>query len=555
MSFNQPPSRKLAKGFGLLAIAFVLFTALVTMLLQIGLPSSTAAALFVIVTFTTFMTIGFVSRTMQLSDFQVAGRSISPALNGMATAAAFLASAGFLGLAGAFFGGGDMVLAVVAGWTVGFLALSVLIAPYFRRTAAVSVADFLAIRFSSRVVRLAAAVVTVACCFAFLVAEITAAGLVAARLLGITVDVGIGIAVIVILAGSLLGGMRAVTLTAIAQYIVAIVAFLTPVIILSVQIYDLPVPQLAFGYALESITELGGSATEETMGRFLALPPLDGFNMVVLALCLAAGIASMPTILMRSATSDSVGAARLSAGWGLFFVLVVISTAPAYAAFARLALLADPSSGPLAPDTIVLALPMITGLSPAMTALVATGALAAILAAATALLFAISQTIGHDFYAGLLDGNGPPSRQLIVTRIFLIVVACLAGWYATRQIDDIFSLAATSLSLAASGLFPAVLLAIWWKRATAPGALVGIVLGFAAAASYIVMVIYGDLAPWQPMGSAGTGLPPMAAAFFGIPVGLLSIILVSHISRPPAPERVEIVEALRRPTPSPLFDV
>lgn len=554
MSFIEPPTRRLTKGFALFAIAFVLFVAIVTMLLQVGLPGSAAAILFSLFVFTTIIAIGFVTRTMQLSDFQVAGRSIPAPLNGMATATALLASAGFLGVAGALFGGGDVVLAVIAGWTVGFLALSVLIAPYYRRSAAVSAADFLAIRFASRSVRFAAVIVTLACSFAFLVAEITAAGLVASHLLDISIDTGIGLALIVIVAGSLLGGMRAVTLSAIAHYIIAVVAFLTPVMVLSVQIYDLPVPQLAFGYAFEATSESGAGATAATMSRYLALPRLDGFNMVVLALCLAAGVASMPSILMRISTAEGVDAARLSAGWALLFVLIFIATAPAYAAFARLALLADPSSAPFDADNVVLILPIVTNLSPAISALVAAGALAAILAAATALLFAISQTIGHDLYAGVLDRNGPPSRRLIVTRVFLIAVAGLVGWYATHPIDDIFSLAATSLSLAASGLFPALLLGIWWKRATAAGAFAGIVFGFSAAAAYVFMVMYGGMAPWQPLGSTGTGMPPMAAAFFGIPVGLLTIILVSHISPAPPPERLELVEALRRPAPSPFFD-
>jgi cation/acetate symporter len=276
--------------------------------------------------------------------------------------------------------------------------------------------------------------------------------------------------------------------------------------------------------------------------------------MVVLALCLALGVASMPHILMRSATAGGVGAARLSAGWALLFVLIIIATAPAYAAFARLAHFARPSAGLSEADAVVLALPSITNLPPAMTGLIAVGALAAILAAATAQLFSIAQTIGHDFYGGIIDRTGPSGRRLIDTRIFLIAVACLAGWYAAHPVVDIFRLAATSLSLAASGLFPALLLGIWWKRATAWGTLIGMLFGSAAAAVYVAMVLYGDLMPWRPLGSAGSGLPPMAAAFFGVPIGFLTIFLVSLITPKPVPERIKFVEALRRPTSSPLFD-
>lgn len=553
MSYSMRRSKNLGRRFGVFAIAFVLFTAVVTMLSQLGLTDSAVANIFALVVLSIFIVIGFAARTMQLPEFQVAARAIPPTMNGMATAAAFIASGGFLGLAGAFFGGGGTVLAVIAGWSLGFLALSVLIAPYFRRTSAVSIADFLAIRFANPWVRLAAVVITLASSIAFLVAEISAAGQVAASFLDISVNTGVGFAVVAIIAGSLLGGMRAVTMTAIAQYIVLVIAFLAPLVVLSVQNYGIPVPHLTYGYALEAIKEPGLTAISVSPNSFLALQSLDGFNMVVLALCLAAGIASMPSILMRCATSDGIGAARASAGWALIFILIIVAAAPAYAAFTELSLLADPAVTPFDTSNVVLALPLIAGLSPAITSLVAVGALAAILAAATALLFAMAHTIGHDFFSGIIDRNGPPSRQLIVTRFFLIAVACLAGWCATMSIDNIFSLAATSLSLAASGLFPAMFLGIWWKRATAWGTFAGMVLGFAAAASYILMVLYGGLTPWQPLGSVGTGLPPMAAAFFGIPVGILANILISQISEEPEPEQNDIVEALRRPTPTPLF--
>jgi cation/acetate symporter len=547
MSLSEIAHQKLGRRFGLFAVVFAIFIAIMTMLSHVGLPDAATTILFALVTLAAFVVIGVVARTMQLSDFQAASQSTPPVLNGMATAAAFLASGGFLGLAGAFFGGSETVLAIVAGWTVGFLALSMLVAPYFRRSAAVSVADFLAIRFASSAVRFLAVIVTLASSLAFLVAEITAAGLIAAHSFDIGVDTGIVLTLILIVSGSLLGGMRAVTLTAITQYIVLAIAFVAPIMVLSVQEYGIPVPQLTYGYALEAIAKLDGAATDIVSNRFLALVPLDGLNMTALALCIALGVASMPHIVMRSATSTSAGAARLSAGWALLFVLVIVATAPAYAAFTRLALLAGPSVDPVDADSIVLLLPAIANLSPAMSALIAIGAIAAILAAATALLFAIAQTIGHDFYGGILDRHGPSGRQLIVTRFFIIAIACLAGWYALRPIGDIFSLAATSLSLAASGLFPALFLGIWWQRTTSWGALAGMVIGFATAATYIGMVLYGDLTPWQSFENVWSTVPPMAAAIFGVPVGLLTIILVSLITPAPTPEKMKILEALRRP--------
>jgi cation/acetate symporter len=172
----------------------------------------------------------------------------------------------------------------------------------------------------------------------------------------------------------------------------------------------------------------------------------------------------------------------------------------------------------------------------------------------SALLFAIANTLGHDFFGGLLDPHGPPGRRLIMTRIALIAVAALAAWYALDAPRDIFALAATSLSLAASGLFPALLLAVWWKRANAAGALAGIVLGFAAGAAYVWATLFGGMAPWQPLGSGGSGLPATAAAFFGLPVGLIATIFVSQITREPTEEETETIEAIRRPTPDGRFE-
>ena len=547
MSLEPQTSLDFGKGFSLFAIAFALFAAVIVLLVEGGMPGSAASILLASGTLISFIVIGIFARTMHLPDFQVASHAVPPVLNGMATAAALLSSAGFLGLAGLFFGGNNAALAVVAGWMIGFLALSVLIAPYFRRTGAATIAEFLAIRFGSAGARLAALVVTLAASAGFLVAELAAAGEITDRLLGIGADTGIGIAVIVIICGSMLGGMRAVTTTAIAQYIVLAIAFLTPVILLSLQIVGGPDTS---SFDLSVSAETAAKVTN----RFLPIPPLDSFNMVALALSLATGIACLPHIVMRSASSVGVGAARRAAGWALFFVLPFIALAPIYAAFAHAALRPDSSGDPVDAATIVLSLPIIAELSPAVSALAAAGALAAILASATALLFTIASAVGHDLYSGLLDRNGPSGRRLVVTRVVIVAVACVAAWYASSVDDTIFALAATSASLAASGLFAPLLLGIWWKRATATGAFFGTVLGFASGAAYAYMTLYGGMAPWQPLGSTGMGLPPMAAAIIGVPVGLLATVLISQITPPPAPDRIEIVEALRRPEPSRLFD-
>jgi cation/acetate symporter len=276
--------------------------------------------------------------------------------------------------------------------------------------------------------------------------------------------------------------------------------------------------------------------------------------MLILALCLAAGIASMPHIVMRSGASASLGSARRSAGWALLFVLIIAAAAPAYAAFARLSVVADPDVGPIDPNFVVLDLPDMAGLSSAMTALLGVGALAAILATASAALFSVAMTIGHDLYGGLVDPRGPAGRRLIATRVAIVVATVFAAFQATRVGAGAFELATTALSLAASGLFPALVLGIWWKRATALGACAGILAGFLAASAYVVAVVVGGMEPWRPLGSVGSGLPAMAAAFFGLPVGFLAMIFVSQVHAGANEEQSDLIDAIRRPSPSPLLD-
>ncbi len=549
MSLDNNSTRELGKGFALFAIAFGVLVVVLSLLSVIGLPETATSPLFAVLTLAAFVGIGFTARTMDLPDFQVASRRVPAALNGMATAAAYIGSAGFLGLAGLFFAGNRAALAIVIGSVVGFLALAILVAPYLRRAAAVTVADFLAIRFGSRAVRLAAYLVTLGCSGALLVAEAAAGGQIVTMLLPIEFNSAIILFVVVVLACNLLGGMSGVTMTALAQYAVLAIAFLTPVTVLSLQYFGLPLPQLVYGRALVGITGSGDlPAIIDAGNRFLPVAQLDQFHMVVLAVCIAAGVAALPHVVTRSATTLDADSARQSVGWALFFVLIVAATAPAYGIFAQLAQRASPSATPIDAAFVALELPLIADMLPAFFSLVATGALAAVTAAASALLFAIANSTGHDLYNGLIDAKGSAGRRLIVTRVVLIGAAGLAGWYAMQASDRIFLLAATSASLAASGLFPALVLGIWWKRTTAVGALAGIVFGFAAAAGYAWMVAYGDAAPWQPLGSASPPLTPMAAGLLGLPTGFMAIVFVSLITPHPSPDRLQILDAIRHPT-------
>jgi cation/acetate symporter len=602
--FDRALRRKLANAYGLFAVAFIAFLVLLAILSDLGLRDGAIGILFAIVTIGIAVVIGALARTMEIGQFLVAGHAVPPAYNGMATAAAFLSSAVFLGLAGAYFESGGAALALVIGSTLGLVSLAVFIAPYFRKSGAATVPDFLALRFGDGAIRFAALVIVVATSFTGLAAVMAVAGFVIALFLGVSTGAAMVIALAAILAATLFGGMRGVTLTAIAQAIVFTIAFLAPLVILSVRDYGLPIPHLTYGYALQEIGRLlgEGGATSLTPGRpsrFLFLPALQVFNLFPLILAFAAGTASLPQLVIRSATVPTAGAARQSIGWALLVTLVVATAAPAYAAFAKLAILkdlvgADVDALPdwvftfgrlglvricgieaasleavraacaepalraadiaVGADTVVLAFPAIVNLPPIMTALVAAGGLAAALAAASALLFAAGGALGHDLYFRLLARNASAGRRLIVTRLILIAVATLAAWLAATGTDAIFALGTVSLSFSASGIFPVLVLGIWWKRCTRPGALAGMATGFAVSGLSIALAAGTGVAPWGPLGFGGVAGTSLAGAVFGMAIGFLAAIGVSLATKRPSKETEAIVWAIRRPQPRPEFE-
>ena len=593
-------ARSLGKSYWLFAIAFAVLLVVLAMLGQLGLPDRATGVIVIAVTAVTYVAIGLVAGTMRLADFFAAGRIVPAGLNGLATAAAFISGSAFLGLAGAFFAAGNSALALVIGWSFGFLVLAVAVAPYFRKSGALTLPDFFAIRFGGPLIRLAGVVVLLGSCFFALAAALATAGLVASVTLGMSLESAILAAVVVVLLSSLLGGMRGVTLVSGAQAIVILFAVLAPVAILSARDYGLPLPQLTYGYALQEIAadpSGGPPALVGAASRLLPFGAVDAIDFLGIVLCLAAGVASLPHVLVRSAAAAGPHDARRSAGWALVVVLAVLLTAPAYAAFARLAILNDVigaspddipdwllafghlglvricgvdavaiealktvctvvGGGPtinsvaVASDAVALTLPGMADLPYVATALIAAGGIAAALAAANALLVAIANSVSHDLYGSILHRRAPIGRKLVVARLVLILTAGLAAWFALNRPDDSFALAAVSLAIAAAGNFPALVLGIWWRRTTASGALAGIVAGLAVALGVVALTRYGS----GVIGLPAAGVPAAAAATLGIPVGFVAAIAVSLVTRQPSEPRGEIIDAIRRPTADQLLE-
>jgi cation/acetate symporter len=343
--------RSLGRLYGLYTGGFVGFIVLLAVLEQVGVPNRVLGYLFVFFTLAVYGVIGVAMRTAQVSEYYVAGRRVPAFYNGMATGADWMSAASFVGMAGSLFLLGYDGLAWVLGWTGGFVLVSILVGPYLRKFGAYTVPDFMAFRYGGNFARFLAVIVLVCCSFTYVTAQIYGTGIIASRFLGIQFEIAVFAGLVGILLCAMLGGMRAVTWTQIAQYIVLIVAYLTPIVILSTKHYGIPIPELTYGQALAEITareqemvrtglatictatNCGPTTLKPHIQPFLNYTPLNFFGIIF---CMMVGTASLPHILMRYFTTPSVREARVSVGWSLLFIFLLYFSAPAYAAFSKL---------------------------------------------------------------------------------------------------------------------------------------------------------------------------------------------------------------------------
>ena len=537
----------LGKVYGWYTGGFLAFIILLAVLEQVGVPNKILGYLFVFFTLAVYAIIGVLSRTAQVSEYYVAGRSVPAFYNGMATGADWMSAASFVGMAGTLFLLGYDGLAWVLGWTGGFVLVSILIGPYLRKFGAYTVPDFLSFRYGGNFARALGVIVLVACSFTYVTAQIYGTGLIASRFLGMQFELAVFAGLVGILVCSMLGGMRAVTWTQVAQYIVLIIAYLTPIVILSTKKYGIPIPELTYGQAIADITAREqemiktGLATaaglKPHISPFINYSPLNFFGII---LCMMVGTASLPHILMRYFTTPNVRDARTSVGWSIFFIFLLYFSAPAYAAFSKLEVYTNiigrdlsairpwlfnwgelgliqvcgKNAGSLDAviaackaiaghpgvvrlqdfvintDVIVLSTPEIAGLPYVISGLVAAGGLAAALSTADGLLLAIANALSHDVYYKMIDPNAPTARRLIVARVLLLIVAVVAAATAATKPADILAMVGWAFSLAMAGNFPALVMGVWWKRTTSAGAIAGIIAGFGLCIFYLVTSRY-----------------------------------------------------------------
>lgn len=637
----------LGRIYALYTGGFFGFIILVGILEQLGVQQRYLGYMFMGLTILVYAFIGIVSRTSDVGEYYVAGRTVPAFYNGMATGSDWMSAASFIGMAGTLFLLGYDGLAFILGWTGGYVLVAVLIAPFLRKFGAYTVPDFLAARYGGNAARLCGVLVLLACSFTYVVAQIFGTGLIAQRFLDMNFELACFVGLMGILVCSMLGGMKAVTWTQVAQYIVLIVAYLIPVIWMSAKKFGIPLPQLTYGQALQQIATLEQEFVQKGLAPANSLAtshtaPFSRYspaNYFWLIFCLMVGTASLPHVLMRYFTTPSVKEARQSVAWSLLFIFILYFTAPAYAAFSKLEVystligknLADmpmwvynwgklglinicgkaaASAAVVAEsckavaghagvlrlqdfsintDVVVISTPEIAGLPYVITGLVAAGGLAAALSTADGLLLALANALSHDIYYKMINPNAPTKQRLVISRALLVVVAVLAAWTASTRPTDIVAMVAWAFSLAAGGLFPALVLGVWWKRTTKQGAIAGMLAGFFVTLFYLVITRYWPHVGVEYFGMVSnlnpvTGAPlisadamkaalsnpalldgPVAAshplqsrvgwfninnissAAFGLPVGFLVMVVVSLMTPAPSKELQQFIDDCRRP--------
>lgn len=685
---NRAFKKQLNKVYKWYTGGFFIFVIALAILEQLGLSREWIGFIFLLATIGLYAGIGIMSRTTDAAEYYVAGRRVPAVYNGMATGADWMSAASFIGMAGTLYLTGYSGLAFIMGWTGGYCLVALFLAPYLRKFGQFTIPDFLGERYGGNLPRFIGIFAAILCSFTYVVAQIYGVGLITSRLTGVAFELGVFLGLGGILVCSFLGGMRAVTWTQVAQYIILIVAYMIPVVWLSVKQTSVPVPQAIYGFQLEKVSAKEKLLTEdpkelEVRGIFKArsealaeklkdpaaalvadkaaaearltelraanapsadiaavekviadLPkdvvaakaawtrakaaadtkakPLNGMpphaqqfagdpngdatavaaydtsrrNFLALIFCLMIGTAALPHILMRYYTVPSVKEARQSVTWSLFFIFLLYFTAPALAVLVKYEVFnvvvgtpfdqlpawvaswnkVDPSlmsitdinkdgilqlnEMTIGGDIIVLATAEIGGLPYVISGLVAAGGLAAALSTADGLLLTIANALSHDLYYKMIDPNASTARRVTISKMLLLIVALAAAYVAAQKPADILFLVSAAFSFAAAAFFPALVLGIFWKRATGIAASIGMIAGLGTTFYYMVTTqpwmrgLFGVTSPVE----LWWGIQPISAGVFGVPLGFAVIILLSLVTPAPSRKVQELVEHVRYPS-------
>ena len=535
------------------------------------------------ITFALYIYIGYRSRVRSTRGFYVAGQGVSAIANGAATAADWMSAASFISMAGliAFMGFDGAVY--LMGWTGGYVLLALLLAPFLRKFGRFTVPDFVGERYYSKTARVVAAIAAIFVSFTYVAGQMAGVGVAFSRFLEIPFSTGVIIGMAIVAFFAVLGGMKGITYTQVAQYCVLIFAYTIPAIAIAFVLTGNPVPQLAIEEILPKL-----DAIQRDLGLTSYSNPFSGLTKLevfCITLTLMAGTAGLPHVIVRFYTVKSVRAARWSAFWALLFIGILYTTAPAVAMFAKYYILnqyvelgpemasqswvqnwaatglitipeggaqnAQELLGGINRDIIVLATPEIARLPAFVVALVAAGGLAAALSTASGLLLVISSSLAHDIYGSIINPAASERRRLFVGRSMIFLAVILAGVLGIYPLGFVAEVVAFAFGLAAASFFPVIVLGIFWKRTNKQGAIAGMSIGLAFTFVMIALMRAQNVIPGmeEPIVEKFLGVGAQGIGTIGMLLNFVITITVSLLTSPP-PESVQsLVEEVRNPQP------
>ncbi len=548
------------------------------------------------ITFTLYIGIAIWSRASSTGEFYVAGKGVHPVANGLATAADWMSAASFISMAGIISFGGYDGSVYLMGWTGGYVLLALLLAPYLRKFGKFTVPDFIGDRYYSNKARIVAVCCALLVSFTYVAGQMQGVGIVFSRFLEVDITSGVIIGMIIVLFYAVLGGMKGITYTQVAQYCVLIFAFMVPAIFISIQMTGNPIPQIGFGssgadgvYLLDKLDglhrELGFH--EYTTG---SKSKIDVFFITA---ALMVGTAGLPHVIVRFFTVKKVSDARKSAGWALLFIAILYTTAPAIALFARTNMIETVSNQPydempqwfkkwettglitfndknndgiiqyvankeaneldVNRDIMVLANPEIAGLPNWVIALVAAGGLAAALSTAAGLLLVISSSVSHDIIKKIVNPNISDKGELVAARLSAVAAVCVAGYFGVNPPGFVAAVVALAFGLAAASFFPAIVLGIFYKKMNKEGAIAGMVVGILLMLFYMLKFKFGVFDGGKTAVTAlkkdwWFGISPEGFGTVAMVVNFIVSITISKFTPPPPNEVQEIVDNIRIPS-------
>ncbi len=554
-------------------------------------------------TFVLYIAIAIWARAGSTKEFYVAGGGVNPIANGMATAADWMSAASFISMAGliAFMGYGGSVF--LMGWTGGYVLLALLLAPYLRKFGKFTVPEFIGERFYSNTARIVAVACLIIASITYVIGQMKGVGVAFGRFLEVDYATGLGIGMCIVFIYAVMGGMKGITYTQIAQYCVLILAYTIPAVFISLQLTGNPLPQIGLGstmvgtdqYLLDRLDQV---VTELGFTEYTTTSRGDTLNMFVYTLSLMIGTAGLPHVIIRFFTVPKVRDARTSAGWALFFIAILYTTAPAVAAMARINLMdtVNPAPGQhlayderpdwfknwektgllgfddknndgkiqytssaetnelkVDRDIMVLANPEISKLPNWVIALVAAGGLAAALSTAAGLLLAISSAVSHDLIKGVINPSISEKAELRASRIAMIFAILVAGYLGLNPPGFAAGTVALAFGLAGSSIFPALMMGIFSKSINKEGAIAGMIAGISVTLFYVFQhkgILF--VADWTYLKDWGSnwffGIEPNAFGAIGAIFNFAVAILVSRVTAETPEEVKELVESVRVPT-------